>query len=580
MTTSPDLGIPFIDQQQAQPEVTHNEALLLLQALTNGVIDRAVDTPAVGPTIGDSYIIGAAPTGAWAGRANCVTIWSGTAWDFIPGENSSGTPITMGARQEGMRVWVRDEDALYIWSGSAWTLFSPPVADNSVTNAKLADMATQTIKGRTTAGTGDPEDLTATQVRTLINVADGANAYVHPNHSGDVTSVGDGAQTIAADAVTNTKLANMATQTIKGRTTAGTGDPEDLTAAQVRTVINVANGATALPAVATFTGNKTLALSDINTYSVSQDATAQTVTIPAQATVTWTADAEIHIEQGAAGAVTVAGATGVSVNGVSAGSFTLAAQKSVVTLKRTASDTWTLIGRLAGATTAENGVINGLYLSWNSATSISVSSGSAHIPGGSGSVVGQGSTITKSGLTLSASTNYHVYVFQVGSGLDAEVVTTAPSAPYVGTARAKSGDNSRRYVGSVLTDGSGAVVQFSAAGVTVSYYSEADSVPFRVLSAGIATAGTAVSFSSIVPVTAKNAVVRFLSDAGVASRWSNSDIAGAVGGTTQYILPVGPNSSAILAFPLSSALDIVYWNTATTTGVGAYIDCMGYVYER
>jgi hypothetical protein len=71
------------------------------------------------------------------------------------------------------------------------------------------------------------------------------NLYVHPNHTGDVTSSGDGAQTIAADAVTNAKLANMATQTIKGRTTAGTGDPEDLTAAQVRTILNVADGATA-----------------------------------------------------------------------------------------------------------------------------------------------------------------------------------------------------------------------------------------------------------------------------------------------------------------------------------------------
>lgn len=128
MTTSPDLGIPFIDQQQGTPEVTHNEALLLLQAMTNGVIDRGVNTPAVGPTIGDSYIIGAAPTGAWAGRANCVTIWSGTAWDFIPGETSAGTPITMGARQEGMRIWVRDENTLYVWDGSAWTAFAstPP----------------------------------------------------------------------------------------------------------------------------------------------------------------------------------------------------------------------------------------------------------------------------------------------------------------------------------------------------------------------------------------------------------------------------------------------------------------------
>ena len=113
MTTSPDLGIPFIDQQQGTPEVTHNEALLLLQAMTNGVIDRGVNTPAVGPTIGDSYIIGAAPTGAWAGRANCVTIWRATAWDFIPGETSEGTPITMGARQEGNRIRVRDEKTMF-----------------------------------------------------------------------------------------------------------------------------------------------------------------------------------------------------------------------------------------------------------------------------------------------------------------------------------------------------------------------------------------------------------------------------------------------------------------------------------
>lgn len=118
------------------------------------------------------------------------------------------------------------------------------ISDNAVTNAKVADMAVNTIKGRITAGTGDPEDLTATQVRTVINVADGANNYVHPNHTGDVTSVGDGAQTIAFNAVTNTKIADMAADTIKGRITAGTGDPEDLTATQVRTILNLIVGTT------------------------------------------------------------------------------------------------------------------------------------------------------------------------------------------------------------------------------------------------------------------------------------------------------------------------------------------------
>jgi hypothetical protein len=42
-----------------------------------------------------------------------------------------------------------------------------PVAD-SCDNTKLANMDTQTFKGRTTAGTGNPEDLTTQQARALL----------------------------------------------------------------------------------------------------------------------------------------------------------------------------------------------------------------------------------------------------------------------------------------------------------------------------------------------------------------------------------------------------------------------------
>lgn len=70
------------------------------------------------------------------------------------------------------------------------------------------------------------------------------NLYVHPNHSGDVTSVADGAQTIANKAVTLAKMNDLTQSTIIGRVTASTGVPEALSAANVRTIINVADGAT------------------------------------------------------------------------------------------------------------------------------------------------------------------------------------------------------------------------------------------------------------------------------------------------------------------------------------------------
>lgn len=113
------------------------------------------------------------------------------------------------------------------------------IANNAVTLAKMADMATDSFIGRDTAGSGDPEVLSAATARSVLNVADGANNYSHPNHTGDVTSVGDGAQTIANDVVSNAKLANMAQSTIKGRAVAaGTGDPTDLTAAQATAILD------------------------------------------------------------------------------------------------------------------------------------------------------------------------------------------------------------------------------------------------------------------------------------------------------------------------------------------------------
>ncbi len=125
MPTSPILGIPLISNQQAQPEVTHNEAVLLLQVALMGCIQLGVDSPPAASD-GDTYVIGSSPTGAWSGQANKIAVRYSSAWLFLPGVDSSGSNIAMGAAQAGMRIFDNDSDAIYVWDGSAWNEYPSP----------------------------------------------------------------------------------------------------------------------------------------------------------------------------------------------------------------------------------------------------------------------------------------------------------------------------------------------------------------------------------------------------------------------------------------------------------------------
>jgi hypothetical protein len=198
---------------------------------------------------------------------------------------------TFKANQTGGSTFTVNVPATNIAQGTR-TATEVPITSSTGTNATL-DIATTSLAGV----------MSASDKTKLDGIAANANNYTHPNHTGDVTSAGDGATTIANNAVTNAKfrqsagfsvvgktatgtgnvadivagtngvlrrsgsgnlefgtlvtgnignsqvtlakIANIAANTILGNNTGGAAAPIALTAAQVRTLINVADGATA-----------------------------------------------------------------------------------------------------------------------------------------------------------------------------------------------------------------------------------------------------------------------------------------------------------------------------------------------
>lgn len=124
-------------------------------------------------------------------------------------------------------------------SGGVWSIDAA-----AVTLAKMANIATATFIGRSTAGTGVPEALTVTQATALLNTFTSALKGLAPASGGGTVNFlrADGtwaAPPGAGGAITASGY-TMATARMLGRTTAATGAIEEMTAAQVKSFLAIA----------------------------------------------------------------------------------------------------------------------------------------------------------------------------------------------------------------------------------------------------------------------------------------------------------------------------------------------------
>jgi len=96
--------------------------------------------------------------------------------------------FTSERAQDAVGTILTDTATVDFTYDDAGNTITADVKDGSLTNAKLADVSTQTLKGRTIAGPGVPTDLTATEATTILNVFTSALKGLVPLSGGGTTN--------------------------------------------------------------------------------------------------------------------------------------------------------------------------------------------------------------------------------------------------------------------------------------------------------------------------------------------------------------------------------------------------------
>lgn len=95
---TPRLRLPFLFAGQSQREAFVNEALARLDALVQPIVLGEAATPPEQAISGNSYLVAAQATGAWAGHDGAIATWADTQWLFCaPFDGARVHDLTSGS---------------------------------------------------------------------------------------------------------------------------------------------------------------------------------------------------------------------------------------------------------------------------------------------------------------------------------------------------------------------------------------------------------------------------------------------------------------------------------------------------
>lgn len=153
--------------------ISDNSNLSLQSVTDNG---NLTTNPIVAPSVN-----GAAITSSGAGNLylNDSGTYDAVSSDVTSVNGQTGAVLLDGTNIElvtgggvviDTAITSLESDKVEIGGDIGGTITSPTINNNAITNAKLADIPTNRIKGRSSAGSGDVEDLTVPQTKTMLAI--------------------------------------------------------------------------------------------------------------------------------------------------------------------------------------------------------------------------------------------------------------------------------------------------------------------------------------------------------------------------------------------------------------------------